>query len=109
MYLKVSDILDNNLKPELSRNDDFKTVIDTISKNLLGAAVVTENKKPVGIITDGDIRRAFNKSKNISKLLASDLMSLKPIEINSGILAHFLRAKWRRRKYRILRFCRYVL
>ena len=87
MYLKVSDILDNNLKPELSRNDDFKTVIDTISKNLLGAAVVTENKKPVGIITDGDIRRAFNKSKNISKLLASDLMSLKPLEINSGILA----------------------
>ena len=87
MYLKVSDILDNNLKPELSRNDDFKTVIDTISKNLLGAAVVTENKKPVGIITDGDIRRAFNKSKNISKLLASDLMSLKPVEINSGILA----------------------
>ena len=87
MYLKVSDILDNNLKPELSRNDDFKTVIDTISKNLLGAAVVTENKKPVGIITDGDIRRAFNKSKNISKLLASDLMSPKPLEINSGILA----------------------
>ena len=87
MYLKVSDILDNNLKPELSRNDDFKTVIDTISKNLLGAAVVTENKKPVGIITDGDIRRAFNKSKNISKLLASDLMSPRPLEINSGILA----------------------
>jgi len=53
----------------------------------LGAAVVTENKKPVGIITDGDIRRAFNKSKNISKLLASDLMSPKPLEINSGILA----------------------
>ena len=48
---------------------------------------MTENKKPVGIITDGDIRRAFNKSKNISKLLASDLMSLKPVEINSGILA----------------------
>ena len=87
MYLKVSDILDNNLKPELSRNDDFKTVIDTISKNLLGAAVVTENKKPVGIITDGDIRRAFNKSKNISELLASDLMSPRPLEINSGILA----------------------
>ena len=87
LYLKVSDILDNNLKPELSRNDDFKTVIDTISKNLLGAAVVTENKKPVGIITDGDIRRAFNKSKNISELLASDLMSPRPLEINSGILA----------------------
>ena len=45
LFLKVSEIIDKNLKPELSENDDFKAVIDVISKNLLGAAVVTLNKK----------------------------------------------------------------
>ena len=32
LFLKVSEIIDKNLKPELSENDDFKTVIDVISK-----------------------------------------------------------------------------
>ena len=78
LFLKVSEIIDKNLKPELSENDDFKTVIDVISKNLLGAAVVTLNKKAIGIITDGDIRRVFSKNHNIEHFNAKNLMSLNP-------------------------------
>ncbi len=87
LFLKVSDIINKNLKPELSKDDDFKTVIDVISKNLLGAAVVTLNKKTVGIITDGDIRRVFLKKKNIKNLKAKNLMSLNPQKTSSDTLA----------------------
>ena len=87
LFLKVSEILDKNLKPELSENDDFKTVIDVISKNLLGAAVVTLNKKAIGIITDGDIRRVFSKNHNIEHFNAKNLMSLNPQKISSDTLA----------------------
>ena len=87
LYLKVSDILDKNLKPELSENDDFKTIIDTISKNLLGAAVITKNKKPIGIITDGDIRRMFSKKQKLNQCIAKDIMSVNPLTIKSDILA----------------------
>ena len=87
LYLKVSDILDKNLKPELSENDDFKTIIDIISKNLLGAAVITKNKKPIGIITDGDIRRMFSKKQKLNQCIAKDIMSVNPLTIKSDILA----------------------
>jgi arabinose-5-phosphate isomerase len=87
LFLKVSEIIDKNLKPELSENDDFKTVIDVISKNLLGAAVVTLNKKAIGIITDGDIRRFFSKNQNIENFNAKNLMSLNPQKISSDTLA----------------------
>lgn len=87
LFLKVSEIIDKNLKPELSENDDFKTVIDVISKNFLGAAVVTLNKKAIGIITDGDIRRVFSKNHNIEHFNAKNLMSLNPQKISSDTLA----------------------
>ncbi len=87
LFLKVSEIIDKNLKPELSENDDYKTVIDVISKNLLGAAVVTLNKKVIGIITDGDIRRVFSKNHNIEHFNAKKLMSLNPQKISSDTLA----------------------
>jgi len=87
LFLKVSEIIDKNLKPELSESDDFKTVIDVISKNLLGAAVVTLNKKAIGIITDGDIRRVLSKNQNIEDFNAKNLMSLNPQKISSDTLA----------------------
>lgn len=87
LFLKVSEIIDKNLKPELSESDDFKTVIDVISKNLLGAAVVTLNKKAIGIITDGDIRRVLSKNHNIEDFNAKNLMSLNPQKISSDTLA----------------------
>lgn len=87
LFLKVSEIIDKNLKPELSEKDDFKTVIDVISKNLLGAAVVTLNKKAIGIITDGDIRRVLSKNQNIKDFNAKNLMSLNPQKISSDTLA----------------------
>ena len=87
LYLKVDEIINKNLKPQLSESDDFKTTIDVITKNLLGAAVVIKNNKPIGIITDGDIRRVFSFESNFKNILAKDLMSKNPFTIDSNMLA----------------------
>lgn len=87
LYLKVDEIINKNLKPQLFESDDFKTIIDVISKNLLGAAVVVKNNKPIGIITDGDIRRVFSNESNFNNILAKDLMSKNPFIIDSKTLA----------------------
>lgn len=87
LYLKVDEIINKNLKPQLFESDDFKTIIDVISKNLLGAAVVVKNNKPIGIITDGDIRRVFSNESNFNNILAKDLMSQNPFIIDSKTLA----------------------
>jgi arabinose-5-phosphate isomerase len=87
LYLKVDEIINKNLKPQLLESDDFKTTIDVISKNLLGAAVVVKNNKPIGIITDGDIRRIFSNESNFNNILAKDLMSKDPFIIDSNTLA----------------------
>lgn len=87
LYLKVDEIINKNLKPQLFESDDFKTIIDVISKNLLGAAVVVKDNKPIGIITDGDIRRVFSNESNFNNILAKDLMSKNPFVIDSKTLA----------------------
>ena len=87
LNLKVDEIINKNLKPQLLEFDDFKTIIDVITKNLLGAAVVVKNNKPIGIITDGDIRRVFSNQSNFNDIIAKNLMSNNPFIIDSQTLA----------------------
>lgn len=86
LYLKAIDIINKNLKPQLIETDNFKTIIDVISKNLLGAAVVVKDNKPIGIITDGDIRRVFTLGSNYKDVTAKDIMSNSPVIIDSETL-----------------------
>lgn len=87
LYLRVSDIAENNLKPQVDINADVKKVIVEISKKMLGVTAVIEHNKIVGIITDGDIRRMLSKHDNIKGLTAKDIMSANPKTIENDALA----------------------
>ena len=87
LYLKVSDIVANNQKPQVSASADVKSVIVEISEKMLGATAVIENNKIIGVVTDGDIRRMLNKTETISGLTAKDIMSLNPKTIDADTLA----------------------
>ena len=79
LYLRVSDLIKNNELPKVSENDNVSDVIIEISKKRLGTtAVVNNNNKILGIITDGDIRRMLSKSPKIEDLKAKDIMSTSP-------------------------------
>ena len=87
LYLRVSDLVSANQRPSVSRQSPVKEVIVEITRSRLGAAVVLENNKVEGIITDGDIRRMLEKTDNISTLNASDIMSNSPKIIQYDELA----------------------
>jgi arabinose-5-phosphate isomerase len=78
LLLRVKDMLDVTHKPMVTPDCSIKNVIVEISEKRLGVTAVIENKKIVGIITDGDIRRMLNKTETIAGLTAKDIMTVNP-------------------------------
>ncbi len=87
LYLRVADISEKNMKPQVEANSAIKNVIVEISEKMLGVAAVLEDGKLIGIVTDGDIRRMLNKYENINGLTARDIMTKNPKTIDPGVLA----------------------
>lgn len=87
LYLRVSDIADQNQKPAVTPNTPVPQVIIEISEKMLGVTAVLEDDKITGIVTDGDIRRMLQKSTDIAGLTAKDIMSPNPKTIESDAMA----------------------
>ncbi len=88
LYLKCEEIAQRNQKPSIKANTHWKDIIVNITENRLGAtAVLNDQNKILGIITDGDIRRMLNKYDNLSTISASDIMSQNPLSIDAEKMA----------------------
>ncbi|WP_417557608.1 KpsF/GutQ family sugar-phosphate isomerase [Mesoflavibacter zeaxanthinifaciens] len=87
LYLRVLDISSVNEKPQVTLNTSIKDVIVEISEKRLGVTAVVEDKKIVGIITDGDLRRMLSKVDDFSSLTAKDIMSSNPKRIAEDAMA----------------------
>ena len=87
LFLKVKDIVDTDLKPMVTENDNIKDVIIEISNKMLGITPVLSKNSIVGVITDGDLRRTLLNNQEISNLVAGDIMSIKPQIIDFEIKA----------------------
>ncbi len=83
LLLKVSDMVENSLKPMVEPDANIKKVIFEISEKRLGVTAVIDNEKVIGIITDGDIRRMLNENDTFSHLTARDIMTKNPKLIQS--------------------------
>jgi arabinose-5-phosphate isomerase len=86
LLLRVTDMLENSLKPMVAPDAPIKKVIFEISEKRLGVTAVVENEKVIGIITDGDIRRMLNENDTFSHLTAKDIMTKNPKMIQSSIM-----------------------
>ncbi len=87
LYLRVSDIAENNLKPQVKLDTPVKDVIVEISEKMLGVTAVMDGEEIKGIVTDGDIRRMLNKYENINGLTARDIMTTNPKTVDRNVLA----------------------
>ena len=88
MYLKCGDLIKLHEKPFVSEDESIKNVIVEISRKRLGATVILDkDEKPIGIVTDGDVRRMFEKYDNFINLKAKDIMSINPKMIQKNLLA----------------------
>jgi arabinose-5-phosphate isomerase len=64
-----------------------EVVVEMTSKAMGAVNVVDREDKLVGIITDGDLRRALQRYENILQLAAGDLMTKNPIRVALGTMA----------------------
>ncbi len=82
LNLKVKDImLTRPAVPEVNPESDLPVVIESINRQNLGFTLVTAGDDILGIITDGDLRRALWERRPVNSLSARDLMTPKPLTI----------------------------
>lgn len=88
LYLRVQDLYEHNGKPEVSSTASLKELIVEMTKFRLGAtAVIDDQGVPMGIITDGDLRRMLEKSDNLETITAANILSANPKTITPDELA----------------------
>lgn len=88
LTLKVKNLMHES--PDVAPEADWLAVVKSLSQYSLGAVnVVDENKKLIGIITDGDLRRTIEKTapENLSNLNAGQMMTKNPTVAAPEMLA----------------------
>ena len=80
----IAQILDTTKKPMVSPGTSIRDAIFEITRSRVGACAVMDQDVLVGIITDGDIRRAFSVYDVVSNIYAQTIMTKNPATIEEG-------------------------
>jgi arabinose-5-phosphate isomerase len=74
--------------PLVTASTPMRNVIDEMTKKELGMTCVVDGQRTlIGIITDGDLRRAMVAKANVLDLTAADVMTRTPVSISPSMLA----------------------
>lgn len=88
LYLRVKDLYADHEKPEVQTDATIKEVIMEMTRKRLGVTAVLGNDgKLVGIVTDGDLRRMLEKTDDIRHVTARDIMTQNPKTIEPAEMA----------------------
>ncbi|WP_297813743.1 KpsF/GutQ family sugar-phosphate isomerase [uncultured Helicobacter sp.] len=85
LLTRVKDIMIDENLPLVTSNTTFKELIAEMTSKKLGMCIVIENDKLLGIITDGDLRRALGAEK--FNVQACEIMTKNPKTIASNAMA----------------------
>lgn len=85
LLTKVENVMKKDNLPICSGDEIMKNIIHKITDGKCGLVVVSKEDKVLGVITDGDIRRAMEENEeNFFSLNAIELMSKNPKKINQN-------------------------
>lgn len=90
LLIHVSDLMHkDNAIPTVLPNTSAHDLLIEMTEKGLGAALITDEtkKKPLGIFTDGDLRRTLDSDINFKDSIASDIMTRNFTSIKQSILA----------------------
>jgi arabinose-5-phosphate isomerase len=89
LLVHVNDIMrTGEAIPQVSSNAPLTLALLEMSRKGLGlTAIVDANCKPIGIFTDGDLRRAFERNIDVATAQIQTLMHAEPLTINQNQLA----------------------
>ena len=85
----VEDLMITGKKiPIINENLKMKKALNIITNKKLGVLIVKNSKgSTTGIITDGQIRRASQRNKDLQDLTVSKVMTLNPVSVSADMLA----------------------
>jgi arabinose-5-phosphate isomerase len=91
LSLRISEIMYQKKDlPVVNQNTSIKdTILEMTEKRLGATCIVDDERRLVGIVTDGDLRRQLEKSMDIINLKAADIMTKNPKTIDADSLASF--------------------
>ena len=75
LLTKVKDVMKTDKLPILDKNMDLSDIIYNISNSGYGIGFLLQNKNIIGVITDGDIRRAIKLELNLKKIQLQSLIN----------------------------------
>ena len=92
LLLHVSDLMHiGDELPVVKKDEKIENVLMVLTKKKLGAVCISdtglENGKLLGIITEGDIRRALKHKDKFFDYVASDIMISNPVTIEKNAMA----------------------
>lgn len=92
LTLRVADLMHSGERnPRVSPSETLLDVVGSITKGGLGAVCVTDDANHLlGIITDGDLRRAIRSGeiKNLEALRADTIMTPEPVVVSAETFAY---------------------
>lgn len=91
LFLTVEEVMHTGDQfPMVLQNTSLKDVIFEITSKRLGVtAVLNDDGELVGVVTDGDLRRAIEQYENVLSKIASDVMTKNPKVIREDALATY--------------------
>lgn len=88
LFVKLEDLLRTENLPVVSRETELRDALISLSEGRLGNVIITDNNKVIGILSDGDLRRAimnqdFDINSNVDKYATLNPKTIK----NKNMLA----------------------
>lgn len=88
LLITVSDIMIRKKLPFIRSDDKFTNLLNKTTKYNLGLAmIIDDEKKLIGVITDGDIKRIIKEYRHLESIRIKNVMTRKPFVVSSEMLA----------------------
>lgn len=88
LLLRVKDIMSTGSSiPVVSQNAPVKEALFVMTDKGLGTVLIAEDGCLCGIVTDGDIRRALERTPDLLQRTVSEIMTRRPVVVGPDALA----------------------
>jgi arabinose-5-phosphate isomerase len=90
LTLKVEDLMHSGARrPFVAPDATWLEVVTAVSDGGIGAVTVEVDDALLGLVTDGDVRRAVQESgEHLTTMRAEDFMTPNPVTVSVGLLAY---------------------
>jgi arabinose-5-phosphate isomerase len=83
LFIKVSDLLRTEELPIVSRGTLLKDAIIKMSEGRLGNVIITDDDKVIGVLSDGDLRRALMNDNFSLECKVEEIATMNPRVLNN--------------------------